>query len=108
MNGDSAAISDGERESFYFFAARVFHDETAERAAARSECRKNTRVNLMEGPDGIGPQAHARADFLQFRRALVDVYCKADFPEGDGGGESADAAADDCRTFHDCPQSLRP
>jgi len=48
MEGDSAAIGDGERQSFYFFAARILHDETAERSATRSECGKNTRVNLIE------------------------------------------------------------
>ena len=103
MNGDAAAIVDRERKSFDAFAAGVFHDKPAKRAAARPECGKNTRVNLIEGSDGIGPKAHARANFFQLRRTFVDVHRKANLAQGDGGGESADAAADDCRTFHNGP-----
>jgi len=108
MNASDLAIGDGEGESFYFVAARVFHDEPAERAAAGLQPGKDARVNLIEGPDGVRPEAHAGAYFFQFGCALINVNIKADFTQGDGGGESADAAANDCRTFHNCPQSMRP
>ena len=107
MDGDAGAIVDGEWESFDAFAVRVFHEHATERAAAGHDSGKNVRVNLIEGPDGVGPEAYAGADFLQFRGAFIDVYFETNFAEGDGGGESTDAAADDCRTFHDCPPEKR-
>src|ERR1700722_15570986 len=103
MDGETAAILRGERESFDSFAGRVLHQKAAKRAIAGREGAKNIRVNLIEGPDGIGPEAHAGADFFQFGCALINVNLEADFTQSDGGGKPADAAADDCRTFHDCP-----
>jgi len=59
MNGDAVAIGGGERESFDVFAAGIFHQKAAERAAASLEPGKNIRVNFIEGSDGVGPEAHA-------------------------------------------------
>ena len=59
MNGDAVAIGGGERESFDAFAAGIFHQKAAERAAASLEPGKNIRVNFIEGSDGVGPEAHA-------------------------------------------------
>ncbi len=59
MNGDAVAIGGGERESFNAFAAGIFHQKAAERAAASLEPGKNIWVNFIEGSDGVGPEAHA-------------------------------------------------
>jgi len=79
MDGDAVAIGGRERKSLDAFAIGIFHEQAAERAAASLEPKKNARVDLVEGPDGIGPEAHARTDFFQFRRAFVDVHLESDF-----------------------------
>jgi len=105
MEGEAGAIAGGQRESFNAIAVFVLHKQAAKRAAGAGEAGENFRVDLIEGTHGVGPEAHAGAYFPELGGAFVDVYVEADFAEGDGGGEPADAAADDCRTFHECPQN---
>jgi hypothetical protein len=104
VNGDAGAIVGGKRKSFDGFAAGIFHQHAAEKAAASCDAGEYVPVNLIEGPDGVGPEAHAGADFSYFSGSFVDVHFETDFAERNGGGESADAAANNGRTFHDCPQ----
>ena len=102
-NGEAGAVAGGQRQSFDAFAVFVIDQDAAKRAARAGKAGENFRVDLVERADGVGPEAHAGADFFEFRGAFVDVYVEADFAEGYGGRESADAAADDGRTFHNCP-----
>jgi hypothetical protein len=64
MDGDAGAIVGGKGNSFDMFAVGILHEEAAKGAATRSEAQKNIRVNLIEGPDGVGPEAHAGADLF--------------------------------------------
>lgn len=104
VDGHAGAVAGGKRESFDGFAAGIFHQHATEKAAAGCDSGEYAGINLVERPDGVGPQAHARADFPYFSGSFVDVYFETDFAERNGGGESADAAADNGRTFHNCPQ----
>lgn len=64
VNGDAGAIVRRKRESFDGFAAGVFHQQAAKKAAASCDAGEYVPLNLIEGPDGVGPEAHAGADFF--------------------------------------------
>jgi len=64
MDGEAAAIVGGQGKSFDSFAIRVFHEQVAERAALGGEAGENVGADLIERADGVGPEAHAGADFF--------------------------------------------
>ena len=49
----------------------------------------------IENPRRVRPHVDAAADFGQLRRLLVDLNVEAGLVQGHGGGETADAGADD-------------
>ena len=64
MDGDAGAVAGGKRDSFDAFAEFVFHQHAAEGAAGDGEAGENFQVDLLERTDGVGPKAHAGADFF--------------------------------------------